>query len=1127
MDYTSNYTPIGKRTRLQRSINMEKLLKANKKARIEAKTEFKKKKEKENGTGYFSMGRHDDDDDDGDDDVEAMVIDEAEFLKGIRHSEFEKNSPIKTEMGVDETANLGTFDDVHHVDNVFDEGLCEKKETVLNYALLCEDSDNSVEIVEERWNPLGMDDDGSEDDDDDDNGDHHVTEDINEKKAEYSDVESSSSSSEEDDNVDSDNDFDEENPEDSSSSELLSSDDDDDVHVHEDGGDHVHVHDDGGGFDHVHDDGGCDDGNGSRSVMKNKHERKKKVQVSSGDYGKRATTIDNPIEKNSPRKKSGTIHFPITVDETTPSPFPFSSPSGSRYRFRAHGKDSKLPDDGGEKTQERPPKKENVEVEPTLEKKHRKKKLKPKEIENILLNTILEKGLGDYFVTSMDHEEDLVRKFRFGVKTVLPDEKSEYEIELESLFQELNFGLGVIDIGSETSCLDHNEKEDAVLCDSAIMQEKLCSQGKHYLIHDEEIGIRCKFCLFVELEIRDVTPDFNKNPFGSSKHRHCGMFPNDTNVSSDRFELPGSNKDFAADHENDTRGTVWDLIPGTKDKLYEHQQKGFEFMWTNVAGGIKLENLNNTSKYGLGGCIICHAPGTGKTRLAIVFLQSFIKQYSMSKPIIIAPSSMLLTWEEEFARWNVDVPFLNLNNAELSRKEIEALAYVDNLKNCKAVRETKLCIWAMGKGILGISYTLFEQLAGEREDKEKKETHNKKDSHKKERYEIVKKALLEQTGVLILDEGHTPRNETSKIWKVLSEVKTKRRIILSGTPFQNNFEELYNTISLVREEFGDPFNRGVYLKGGPKIKTDKKIEDLRNRMKHFVHVHKGEILRTTLLGLFHSVLILNPSELQTTYFKHLANVRNGLKSDHLVSIASVHPWLLCTSEPLPDFVDEKTLNKHKTDLAAGVKTQFLFELIKLSKGEKVLVFSQFLHPLTFIGDLLKLHMNWSEGTEFLFMEGKQRPKLRQSLIKLFNDPGSEARVLLASTKACCEGIHLVGASRVVLLDVVWNPSVERQAISRAYRLGQTKDVFVYHLITAGTLEGDKYYRQVEKDRLSEKVFTCTEGEGGQNTTTLSSVSEDRILNEMRQHEKLQHMFKDIIYQPKADKLIESFGPLNQ
>ncbi|KAL4357912.1 SNF2 domain-containing protein CLASSY [Arachis hypogaea] len=125
-------------------------------------------------------------------------------------------------------------------------------------------------------------------------------------------------------------------------------------------------------------------------------------------------------------------------------------------------------------------------------------------------------------------------------------------------------------------------------------------------------------------------------------------------------------------------------------------------------------------------------------------------------------------------------------------------------------------------------------------------------------------------------------------------------------------------------------------------------------------------------------------------------------------------------------------------------------------NEKVLVFSQFLDPLTLIMEQLKSIFNWIEKKEVFYMSEKLDKNQRQLLIHSFNYPNSQAKILLASTKACCEGISLVGASRVVLLNVVWNPLVERKAISCAYRLGQKKVVYTYHLITHRTTEYIKY-----------------------------------------------------------------------
>ncbi|KAH7839902.1 hypothetical protein Vadar_010215 [Vaccinium darrowii] len=133
-------------------------------------------------------------------------------------------------------------------------------------------------------------------------------------------------------------------------------------------------------------------------------------------------------------------------------------------------------------------------------------------------------------------------------------------------------------------------------------------------------------------------------------------------------------------------------------------------------------------------------------------------------------------------------------------------------------------------------------------------------------------------------------------------------------------------------------------------------------------------------------------------------------------------------------------------------------------------------------------------------------------------------VLLApSTRACCEGITLVGASRVVLLDVVWNSSVKWKTISRAYRTGQKKVVYIYRLIMSGTMEGEKCVVQAEKDRLSELAFSSADGKDHGSEIISCAVNDDKILQEMVQHEKISYRFAKILNQPKESNLIDTFG----
>ncbi|XP_059654283.1 SNF2 domain-containing protein CLASSY 4-like [Cornus florida] len=775
----------------------------------------------------------------------------------------------------------------------------------------------------------------------------------------------------------------------------------------------------------------------------------------------------------------------------------------------------------------------------------KRKPLKGSDIFRILADSVLDKGKP---LEGEAHEQEdkpsdeytLPLIFKFEDQEPEPAEKSEFEKMVDNLFAEMDFALKSEEMGS----FEHEVNDKTNVPEAETNQTILCQLGKHNLVLDEQIGIRCLHCSYVDLESKYVLPPL----------RTC------TAKASDRVDYIGSKDfhmfdklDFQASRDNfrdpfnHTKGTVWDIIPGIRESMYLHQQEGFEFLWKNLAGTTNLAELKHSNLNEAGGCIISHAPGTGKTRLTIIFIKTYLKLFPNFKPVIIAPASMLLTWEEEFRKWKVEFPFHNLNNPEFSGKENKtALRFLRESKcqNKDAVRMVKMYSWSKDKSILGISYSLFEKFAGQKIIKGKGKKPKKVVLDKKWR-----KMLLELPDIVVLDEGHTPRNHRSCIWNTLLKLRTERRIILSGTPFQNNFGELFNTLRLVRsavagllaqeKTFADTISSrgGKYgrkqWRGERAISSRKIVDDAIERLKAtiapFVHVHKGSILQESLPGLRDCVILLNPPLLQKHVIERIEGRQFMMDYEYKVALASVHPSLLlhCSlSQKENSIIDHNKLERLKLDPDKGVKTRFVMELIRLSvaMNEKVLIFSQFIHPLELIKDQLREVFDWNEGREVLQMQGKLDQKHRQNMISIFNCPKGDAKVLLASIRCCSEGINLVGASRVVLLDVVWNPSVQRQAISRAYRLGQKKLVYTYHLMTAGTTEGDKYCRQAEKDRLSELVFSSTEKEKEkEKERNCTAVFNDKILDEMIGHEKLKDMFEKIVYQPKETNLIVSFG----
>ncbi|XP_052194810.1 SNF2 domain-containing protein CLASSY 4-like isoform X2 [Diospyros lotus] len=764
-------------------------------------------------------------------------------------------------------------------------------------------------------------------------------------------------------------------------------------------------------------------------------------------------------------------------------------------------------------------------------------------------NNALEDEVSEQVKSSSLVEYTLPLKFKYEFEEPELVEKSDLDKLTDDLFAEMEFAQRCEEMGSCPPAVDN------ICPEAGRNQTILCHKGKHNFVLDEEIGIRCSICSYVELEIKYVMPSFGKNLFACETSKREYPFAHKEIPVFDGFNFESSHANLL-DPCNHVRGTVWDIIPGIKESMYPHQIEGFEFLWRNLAGTTYLSELRNTDSNGVGGCIISHAPGTGKSRLTIVFIETFLNLFPNCRPIIIAPVGMLLTWEEEFRKWEVKFPFHNLNNLELSGKEDETSIEIlskSQFQSKDAVRMVKMHSWSNGKSILGISYHLFNKLAGENfvkaegKNKWSKLVIDKEDEliRQDKEGELLGKILLESPGLVFLDEGHTPRNHRSRIWKTLLKLKTKRRIILSGTPFQNNFGELFNTLRLVRPAVADVFakqkafadmnlsgGRGYYGKqltgqvSSVSVSSGKEVDDAIKKLKAtispFVHVHKGSILWRSLPGLRECAILLNPPQLQMELIRTFQAPESTFEFEHKVALVSAHPYLLlhCKDRSV---IDRDALELYRLNPDLGVKTKFIMELVRLSVAmkEKVLIFSQYIDTLELIKDQLEAIFNWHEGKELLQIQGSVEQKYRQKFIGIFNDTKSEAKVMLASTKCCSEGISLVGASRVVLIDVVWNPSVERQAISRAYRLGQKKVVYTYNLLTSGTTEGEKYCRQSQKNLLSELVFSSTNKEREPNNcpTTFSDV----ILEEMVAHGKLKDMFEKIIYQPKETNLVGNFS----
>ncbi|KAH9614838.1 hypothetical protein KSS87_018702 [Heliosperma pusillum] len=569
------------------------------------------------------------------------------------------------------------------------------------------------------------------------------------------------------------------------------------------------------------------------------------------------------------------------------------------------------------------------------------------------------------------------------------------------------------------------------------------------------------------------------------------------------YHNPGFSDTFMSEpNDNDN---VWGIIPSIRKKLHDHQKKAFEFLWRNLAGSLIPSEMEPSGKK-VGGCVISHAPGAGKTFLIIAFLISYLKMFPGKRPLVLAPKTTLYTWYKEIIKWQFPVPVYQIHGRKTYRDRIynqkvgnSSSAVVPNgdimhVLDCLE----KVQKWHAHPSVLLMGYTSFMSLMRE----------DSKYAHRRYMGQI----LRESPGILILDEGHNPRSTKSRLRKALMRVGTEFRILLSGTLFQNNFGEYFNTLCLARPNFVNEVLRVLDPKYKKKIKGQNKtrtsIENrarkvfmdiiarkinsndlderadglnlLRNLTNKFIDVYEGGGAEN-LPGLQSYTLMMKPTPLQHEILVRLhqfMNVARGfpLELELMITLGSIHPWLIRSAVCAGKFLSAEeleSLDQYKMDPTKGSKVKFVLGLVQRSiiRKEKVLIFCHNIAPINLFLQYFEMVYGWKKGHEVLVLQGDLELFERGRVMDRFEERGGPSKVLLASINACAEGITLTAASRVVLLDSEWNPSKQKQAIARAFRPGQEKVVYVYQLLATGTLEEDKYGRTTWKEWVSCMIFS--------------------------------------------------------
>eukprot|EP01018_Ginkgo_biloba_P007663 Gb_18673 [translate_table: standard] len=475
-----------------------------------------------------------------------------------------------------------------------------------------------------------------------------------------------------------------------------------------------------------------------------------------------------------------------------------------------------------------------------------------------------------------------------------------------------------------------------------------------------------------------------------------------------------------------------------------------------LAGGTlhpyQLEGLNFLRFAWLKGThvILADEMGLGKTIQSISFLASLAEENVSLPHLVVAPLSTLRNWEREFATW---APHMNV------------VMYVGAAQARAVIRQYE--------------FYFPKKVKPMKKHKGKKKSVSVPKQSKQERikfdvlltsYEMINldTATLKpiKWECMIVDEGHRLKNKDSKLFQTLKQYTTKHRVLLTGTPLQNNLDELFMLMHFLDagkfaslEEFQQEFKD---------ISQEEQVGRLHMMLApHLLRRVKKDVMKD-LPPKKELILRVELSSMQKEYYKAILTrnyqilARRGGPQISLNNVVMelrkvcAHPYMLEGVEPTVNNIQEA----YRQLLEASGKLHLLDKMmVKLKEqGHRVLIYSQFQHLLDILEDYLS-YKKWS----YERIDGKISGVERQIRIDRFNAPNSTKFCFILSTRAGGLGINLATADTVIIYDSDWNPHADLQAMARAHRLGQTNKVMIFRLVTRGTI--DERMMQMTKKKM--------------------------------------------------------------
>ena len=465
-----------------------------------------------------------------------------------------------------------------------------------------------------------------------------------------------------------------------------------------------------------------------------------------------------------------------------------------------------------------------------------------------------------------------------------------------------------------------------------------------------------------------------------------------------------------------------------KDVLRDYQKVGNKW-------------LSTLDKYGFGG-ILADDMGLGKTiQILSVLLMTKKEEKNCGASIVVAPSSLTLNWKSETEKFTKDLSILIINgNAEERKKKINQIKKYD---------------------LVITSYDLLKR-------------------------DIEEYEALDYTfRYIIADEAQYIKNNNTQNSKAIKRIKAKTKFALTGTPMENSLSELWSIFDYIMP--GYLFTYKKFKKNYEIPIAREHDEEILTKLKMIIEPF---ILRRTKKEVLRELpdkttIVLNnemQEEQEKIYLSYLAQARDELREEiEDKGFEQSRIKILALLTRLRQICCHPSLFISNYKEGSGKLNQCI-ELVKdaVQSGHKMLLFSGYTSMFEIIEQALK-----KEGITYLKLTGKTSVKDRFELIEQFNKD-ENIKVFLISLKAGGTGINLTSADMVIHYDPWWNLSVENQATDRTHRIGQTKKVQVYKLITKNSIEEKIYDLQQRKKELIDNMLST-------DTKFINKLSKEDIL----------------------------------